>query len=196
MKVDLFVGKNVSIDYFDDFNGQPLDAKSVDTVTFSYRGNEYSLDLTAEDGAQFDAVMDRYIKAAKKAQARDARAAKKPASAAGKPAAKPSKVQSAPTKAASKSTKAPVAPSKTAAKAPAKPAKAVKPAKASAAPAKATKGAKAAPQRKASSRPAGAAQTTPDQNRAIREWAVANGRKVSLRGRISADVIDAYKAAN
>lgn len=193
MKVDLFVGKNVSIDYFDDFNGQPLDAKSVDTVTFSYRGNEYSLDLTAEDGAQFDAVMDRYIKAAKKAQARDARAAKKPASTAGKPAAKPSKVQSAPTKAASKSTKAPVAPSKTAAKAPAKPAKA---AKAPAAPAKATKGAKAAPQRKASSRPAGAAQTTPDQNRAIREWAVANGRNVSLRGRISADVIDAYKAAN
>ncbi|MFD5213040.1 Lsr2 family protein [Microbacterium sp. NPDC058345] len=31
---------------------------------------------------------------------------------------------------------------------------------------------------------------------AVREWAKANGHKVSERGRISADVMDAYQAAN
>jgi len=31
---------------------------------------------------------------------------------------------------------------------------------------------------------------------AIREWAKANGHKVSERGRISAEVVDAYNAAN
>ncbi len=187
MKVGLTVGRNVQIDYFDDFNGQPLDANSVDTVTFSYRGNDYSLDLTAEDGAQFDAHMDHYIKAAKKAQALAARAAgKKPVKAARKSAATPKKVRPAAVKAAPKATKAPAAPAKAVAK----------PAKAAAAPAKHAKPAKASAQRKASSRSAGPAQTTPDQNRVIREWAIANGRKVSLRGRIAADVIDAYNAAN
>jgi len=31
---------------------------------------------------------------------------------------------------------------------------------------------------------------------AIREWAQANGHKVSSRGRIPADVVEAYRAAN
>lgn len=171
MKVGLIVGRNITTDYFDDFTGQPIDADSVDTVKFSYRGSDYTLDLTAEDGKQFDADIARYIKAAKKAQARDARATnKKPAKVARKSAAAPKK--------------ATPAPAKPAAKAQAAPAKA---------PAKATK---ARPQRKASAKPAAAASTTSDQNRAIREWATANGVKVSQRGRISADVIDAYHAAN
>lgn len=182
------MGKSISINYFDDFNNQPLDADSVDTVDFSYRGNDYSLDLTTEDGAKFDADMARYIKAAKKAQARDARAAaKKPVKSAPKPTAKPKKASPAPAKAVAKATKAPAAPAKGA----------VKATKAPTAPAKAAaKATKAAPQRKASSRAAGAAATTPEQNRQIREWAIANGLKVSLRGRISADVIDAFRAAN
>ncbi|WP_353113976.1 Lsr2 family protein [Microbacterium sp.] len=31
---------------------------------------------------------------------------------------------------------------------------------------------------------------------AIREWAAANGHKVSERGRVSADIVAAYRAAN
>lgn len=185
MKVGLIVGRTVTTEYFDDFTGKPLDANSVDTVPFSYRGTDYSLDLTIEDGKQFDAAIARYIKAAAKAQARDLRAAsKKPAKVARKSPAAPKKAVPAAKKAAP--VKAAVAPAKAA------PAKA---AAAKAAPAKAA-ATKARPQRKASAKSGAAAATAPDQNRVIREWATANGVKVSQRGRISADVIDAYNAAN
>jgi hypothetical protein len=69
------VGKIVTIEYIDDLDGISIDAEGVDTVDFTYRGQDYSLVLTAENGAQFDTDMARYITAAKKAQARDARAA-------------------------------------------------------------------------------------------------------------------------
>lgn len=36
----------------------------------------------------------------------------------------------------------------------------------------------------------------PEQSKAIRTWANRNGHKVSLRGRISAEIIDAFNAAN
>ena len=35
-----------------------------------------------------------------------------------------------------------------------------------------------------------------DENRLIREWAVANGHQISERGRIPQGVSDAYRAAN
>jgi hypothetical protein len=35
-----------------------------------------------------------------------------------------------------------------------------------------------------------------DENRLIREWAVANGHQISERGRIPASVTDAYRSAN
>jgi hypothetical protein len=35
-----------------------------------------------------------------------------------------------------------------------------------------------------------------DENKAIREWAVANGHQISERGRIPAGVSDAYRAAH
>src|SRR6185436_9462374 len=35
-----------------------------------------------------------------------------------------------------------------------------------------------------------------DENRSIREWAVANGHQISERGRIPQSVTDAYRAAN
>ena len=35
-----------------------------------------------------------------------------------------------------------------------------------------------------------------DENRLIREWAVANGHQISERGRIPQSVTDAYRAAN
>jgi hypothetical protein len=73
------VGKIVTIEYVDDLDGVAIDAEVVDTVEFSYRGQDYSLVLTTKNGAQFDKDMARYITAAKKAQARDARAARKKA---------------------------------------------------------------------------------------------------------------------
>jgi nucleoid-associated protein Lsr2 len=40
------------------------------------------------------------------------------------------------------------------------------------------------------------ATTDREQNQAIREWAQQQGMKVSERGRLSASVLDAYKAAH
>lgn len=37
---------------------------------------------------------------------------------------------------------------------------------------------------------------SPDQTKAIREWATANGYSVSSRGRISADIVEAFEAAH
>lgn len=73
------MGKIVTIEYVDDLEGTSIDAESVDTVEFSYRGQEYTLVLTKKNGAQFDKDISRYVTAAKKAQSRDARAARKPA---------------------------------------------------------------------------------------------------------------------
>jgi hypothetical protein len=73
------VGKIVTVEYVDDLEGTSIDAESVDTVEFSYRGQDYTLVLTKKNGAQFDKDVSRYITAAKKAQSRDARAARKPA---------------------------------------------------------------------------------------------------------------------
>lgn len=73
------MGKIVTIEYVDDLEGTSIDAESVDTVDFSYRGQDYTLVLTKKNGAQFDKDVSRYITAAKKSQTRDARAAHKPA---------------------------------------------------------------------------------------------------------------------
>lgn len=139
------MGKIVTIEYVDDIDGVPIDAENVDTVDFSYRGQEYSLVLTDKNAAQFDKDMARYINAAKKAQARDARAARRKTRPAPRQSAKP------------------------------KP----KP--------------KAATPRKTTPRKIAAAAS---DSRAIREWALANGHKISRRGRIPAPIIDAYNAAN
>lgn len=85
------MGKIVTIEYIDDLDGAPVDAEIVDTVEFSYRGQDYSLVLTAENGAQFDKDMARYIAAANKAQAREARAARKKARPGPRQSAKPAK---------------------------------------------------------------------------------------------------------
>ncbi|MBA3489735.1 MAG: Lsr2 family protein [Longispora sp.] len=57
-------------------------------------------------------------------------------------------------------------------------------------------------QRAAGGRPAGRQAGTAranagsdrEQNKAIRDWAVRNGHKVSSRGRISQDIVDLYNA--
>lgn len=85
------MGKIVTIEYVDDIEGTPIDAESVDTVEFSYRGQDYTLVLTKKNGVQFDRDVSRYVTAAKKAQSRDARAARKTA----KPAPRDPKPKSA-----------------------------------------------------------------------------------------------------
>lgn len=143
------MGKIVTIEYIDDLDNTPVDANSVDTVDFSFRGKDYTLILTAQNGAQFNKDIARYIRAAKKSQARDAKAVASRTAA----NASPRRTKKAPT------------------------------------PARATTSRKA-PARRAKSPDAG-----PDRNKAIREWAAANGHAVSPRGRIPAKVIDAYDAA-
>lgn len=73
------MGKIVTVEYVDDLEGVSIAAESVDTVEFSYRGQDYTLVLTKKNGAQFDKDVARYITAAKKAQTREARAARKSA---------------------------------------------------------------------------------------------------------------------
>lgn len=51
-----------------------------------------------------------------------------------------------------------------------------------------------APRARAAS--AGRTATSRDENKAIREWAVANGHEISERGRIPQGVSDAYRAAH
>ncbi len=48
----------------------------------------------------------------------------------------------------------------------------------------------------AAATPTARPKTDREQNQAIREWAQKNGLKVSERGRISASVLDAFKAAH
>ncbi|MBU8820997.1 Lsr2 family protein [Mycolicibacterium goodii] len=138
------MGKILTIDYIDDLDGVPIAEENVDTVQFSFRGEEYTLVLTAENGAQFDKAMRRYIKAARKAKADEGRIARRHA------------------RTASQRTASRVA---------------------------AARG-KTAPRKAAGTKRAGSEKT-----RAIREWARANGHTVSERGRLSADVIAAYNAA-
>ncbi|BBX30494.1 Lsr2 family protein [Mycolicibacterium peregrinum] len=73
------MGKIVTIEYVDDLDEVSIDAEAVDTVDFSFRGQDYTLVLTKKNGAQFNKDMARYIAAAKNAQARDAKAARKTA---------------------------------------------------------------------------------------------------------------------
>lgn len=96
------MGKIVTIEYIDDLDEVEVDANTVDTVDFSYRGRDYTLVLTADNGAQFDKDMARYITAAKKAEARDARATRKKARPEPKNSVKPKAARSkaAPAKAA------------------------------------------------------------------------------------------------
>lgn len=158
----------VTTEYVDDLDGISVDAKNVDTVEFSYRGNDYTLVLTASNGSQFDKTIAPYIKAAKKAQAQLARAAK-----------------ATPAKRAPKSTgtDATTAAARTTASA------------RKAAPASKTAPARKTAPRKVASDKLAASVDERSRAKAIREWAAANGHIVSERGRIAASVVEAFNAA-
>lgn len=161
------VGKIVTIEYVDDLDEVSIDAETVDTVDFSFRGQDYTLVLTKKNGAQFNKDMARYIDAAKKAQARDARAARK---AARPERRKTTTKQSAARKPAIETLSIPERRQSTKKQ--------------------------SAPRKAVSPRTATAKRSGRERARAIREWAVANGHTVSKRGRMSAAVIDAYDAAH
>lgn len=101
------MGKIVTIEYVDDLEGGSISAESVDTVEFSYRGQEYALVLTKRNGAQFDKDISRYITAAKRAQSREARAARQ--------AAKPARRAKVPTSSSTSATRRKTSPRKSAA---------------------------------------------------------------------------------
>lgn len=173
------MGKIVTTEYEDDFDGETIASDIVDEVEFSYRGEVLTLVLTKEHGAQFDADMKPYVEAARKAQARGARAARRAAA----PTPRKSAVKQAVARKAVGKKAVAANPKKTAPDAPA-------PAKV---PVKASTALRA---RKASARAAAPTASGPDQNRAIREWAEAKGITVSKRGRIAADVVAAFSAAH
>lgn len=164
----------VTTDYVDDLDGADIDAKDVDTVEFSYRGDTFTLVLTKRHGSEFDKDIAPWIKAAKKAQAQLARAAK------AKSAARTQK---------STGTGKAVTPTTGAGGRKAAPARTV------AAASKTAPARKAASPRKAA---VGKATVNADERgraKAIRAWAAANGHKVSERGRISTSVVEAFDAA-
>lgn len=179
-------------DYKDDITGVDIAEKDVDTVSFSYRGHDFTLVLTKQHGSQFDKDIAPWIKAAKKAQAQLARAAKaKPAARTEKPTAT-DKSAPAPRKAAQAR---PAASARKAASADKK-APARKAAPAGKAPARKSAAArKAASPRKVAEGKATASVDERARAKAIRAWATANGHKVSERGRISASVVEAFDAA-
>lgn len=139
----------VTAHYVDDLDNTTLSDDARVTVPFAYRGEEFSVDLTADNAAQFDNDMSKWIEAAKRGQARSAGAE------AGN--AEPGGVPAAPRNSRRK-----------------------------------------ARLRKASAKPAGTkAKKTRDgeSNDSIRDWANKNGYQVSPRGRIPAEVKNAFYAA-
>lgn len=62
----------VTAHYVDDLDNTTLSDDARVTVPFAYRGEEFSVDLTADNAAQFDNDMSKWIEAAKRGQARSA----------------------------------------------------------------------------------------------------------------------------
>lgn len=50
------MGKIVTIEYVDDLDEVPVSPDTVDTVDFSYRGQDYTLVLTNKNGAQLSLI--------------------------------------------------------------------------------------------------------------------------------------------
>lgn len=115
--------EKVRVELEDDLDGSAAE----ETIRFSYRGNDYAVDLSAKNAAAFDRAIDKFIAAARPAR---------------------------------------------------------------------TGGRRPASSGRASSRSARAPRATGREDlAAIRAWAAANGYQVSRRGRIPAQILDAYNAA-
>lgn len=53
-------------EYMDDLDGSVVDESDVDTISFSYRGTDYEIDLKSSNASKFDASMKKYIDPARK----------------------------------------------------------------------------------------------------------------------------------
>ena len=60
--------------YVDDLDDSRLDDDKIDVVEFSFRGTDYTLDLSTKNGHQFNKDMAKYIEAALCARERSAAA--------------------------------------------------------------------------------------------------------------------------
>jgi len=102
--------------FIDDFDGKEIDRNEAESIEFSYRGKDYTIDLSADNAALFDDAIGPFLSAATR-----------------------------------------------------------------------VKGGKKKPTHTSSGR---------TDTKAIREWANANGHTVSDRGRIHANIVEAYEAAH
>ena len=116
------MGKRVIEILVSDLSGEELEAGQGETIEFSYRGKDYTVDLTDAEADRFDAAIEPFVSAAT------------------------------------------------------------------------ALGGRSNTRRSAESR--SSSGMTRDELQNIRAWARANGHKVSDRGRIKSDIIDAYHAAH
>ena len=54
------------VEFMDDIDGSVLDEADVDTITFSYRGTDYEIDVKPANAKKFDDAMKKYIDHARK----------------------------------------------------------------------------------------------------------------------------------
>lgn len=72
------------IQYIDDIDGTPLDADDVKVVRFGFQGRNYYLDLSADNAAKFEEMLEPYVAKAHPDQAATAtRTTRRSSSAAG-----------------------------------------------------------------------------------------------------------------
>lgn len=53
-------------EYMDDLDGSVVDETDIDTISFSYRGTDYEIDLKAANAKKFDDALKKYIDSARK----------------------------------------------------------------------------------------------------------------------------------
>lgn len=134
--------------YVDDLDDSRLDDDKIDVVEFSFRGTDYTLDLSTKNGHQFNKDMAKYIEAALCARERSAAAQ---AAVNGSLPKKSSNGRRRPSRSNN---------------------------------------------RKTSRKNTAETALTREQRKAMRDWANSNGHNVSSRGRLSAEIIDAFNEAH
>lgn len=53
-------------EYMDDLDGSVVEESEIDTISFSYRGTDYEIDLKSSNSTKFDTAMKKYIDSARK----------------------------------------------------------------------------------------------------------------------------------
>lgn len=117
--------RTILIEYVDDLDGSAVDENDIETVSFSYKGTDYEIDLKPANAKKLDDAINKYVAAARKAT-----------------------------------------------------------------------GGRRSRSSTSSSRASSGSGRSKDQLAAIREWATKEGHEVSPRGRIKAEIIEAFDAAH